>query len=210
MPAPDPSARYPLGPDAGVVFLKNVVDNPQIEVGEYSYYHDFDDPPGFERNVRYLFPFVGDRLVIGRFCAIGAGATFVMNGGNHVTDTVSAYPFGIFGGDWARAMPEAWPHHGDMVIGNDVWIGFRATLLPGVTVGDGAIVGACSVVAADVPPYAVVAGNPARVVRMRHGEADVNRLLSLRWWDWPIDRITACVREIALGDLDALERAAAR
>lgn len=204
MTAPYPATRYPLGEQAGIVFLKAVVTNPQIEVGDYTYYHDFDDPDGFERNVRYAFPFVGDRLVIGRFCAIASGATFLLNGGNHVTDTVPAFPFSIFGDAWVAAEPDTWPQRGDTVIGNDAWIGYRATVLPGGRIGDGAIVGALSVVAQDVPPYAVVAGNPARIVRMRHDEADVARLLAIRWWDWPIERITAHVRTIARGSVAEL------
>ncbi len=208
--APDPTLRYPLGVERSVVFLKAVVTNPHIEVGDYSYYHDFDDPTAFEtRNVRYLFPFESDRLGIGKFCAIGHGATFIMNGGNHCTDGLSTYPFGIFGGGWAGAMPETWPTKGDLVIGHDVWIGYGATLMAGVRVGHGAVIGAMSVVTADVPPYAVVAGNPARVIRRRQPQDVVERLLALAWWDWPIETITAHVRTIALGDVAALEAAIA-
>ncbi len=190
-----------------MVFLKNVVTNPQIEIGDYTCYHDFDDPLGFEKNVRYAFPFIGDRLVIGRFCSIASGATFILNGGNHLTDTVSSYPFAIFGSGWENAMPERWPHRGDIVIGNDVWIGFEATLMPGVQVGDGAVIAVKSVVASDVPPYAVVGGNPARVIRFRHSEADIARLLELCWWNWPVETITRHARVIATGSVDDLERA---
>jgi virginiamycin A acetyltransferase len=190
-----------------MVFLKNVVTNPQIEIGDYTYYHDFDDPLGFERNVCYAFPFIGDRLVIGRFCSIASGATFILNGGNHLTETVSSYPFAIFGSGWEDAMPERWPHRVDTIIGNDVWIGFEATLMPGVQVGHGAVIAAKSVVASDVPPYAVVGGNPARVIRFRHSEADIARLLELCWWNWPIETITRHARVIATGSVDDLERA---
>lgn len=205
---PDPRAVHPIANHPSIVFLRNVVTNPQIEIGEYTYYHDFDDPLGFERNVKYCFPFIGDRLIIGRFCSIASGATFVMNGGNHLVDTVSSFPFAIFGGGWADAMPSAWPHRGDLVVGNDVWIGTDATLMPGVKVGDGAVVAAKSVVASDVPPYAIVAGNPARVVRLRHSEGDIARLLAIRWWDWPITRVTRHARTIALGNVADLEVAA--
>jgi len=205
---PDPTTRYPLQDERSVVFLKAVVDNPQIEVGEYTYYHDFDDPLAFEKNVKYAFSFEGDKLVIRKFCAIASGATFLLNGGNHLTNTLSTFPFGIFGGGWSAALPDTWPSRGDTVIGNDVWIGYRATILPGVTVGDGAIIGAMSVVTADVPPYAVVAGNPARVLRRRFSDADIDRLLTLRWWDWPIAHITTHVRTIALGSVDMLARIA--
>ena len=190
-----------------MVFLKNVVTNPQIEIGDYTYYHDFDEPLGFERNVRYAFPFIGDRLVIGRFCSIASGATFILNGGNHLTETVSSYPFAIFGSGWEDAMPARWPQRGDIVIGNDVWIGFEATLMPGVQVGDGAVIAAKSVVASDVPPYAVVGGNPARVIRFRHSEADIASLLELCWWNWPVETITRHARVIATGSVDDLERA---
>jgi virginiamycin A acetyltransferase len=207
---PDPKSRHPVTGQDSIVFLNNVVSNPQIEVGDYSYYHDFDDPLGFERNVHYAFPFIGDRLVIGRFCSIASGAQFILNGGNHHTATVSSYPFGIFGGGWEAAMPETWPHKGDITIGNDVWIGYSAAILPGVTIGDGAVVAALSVVASDVPPYAIVAGNPARIVRKRHDEADIALLLDLKWWDWPVERITRHAALIANGSPRELADAAAR
>jgi virginiamycin A acetyltransferase len=193
-----------------MVFLKNIIKSPQIEVGDYTYYHDFDDPLGFEKNVRFAFPFIGDRLVIGRFCSIASGATFLLNGGNHLTDTVSSYPFAIFGSGWESAMPERWPHRGDIVVCNDVWIGFEAMLMPGVTVGDGAVIAAKSVVTSDVPPYAIVGGNPARVIRFRHSEADIARLLDLAWWNWPIEEITKHARVIATGKVADLERSHSR
>ena len=201
---PDARQRYPLPGETSLVFLNTIVSNPQIEIGDFTYYHDFDDPLGFERNVRYLFPFENDRLIIGRFCAIAHGATFVMNGGNHRTDGLSTYPFGIFGGGWAKALPQSWPQHGHLVIGHDVWIGYRATLLAGISVGHGAVIGAASVVASDVPAYAIVAGNPARVRRYRHPPETIDRLLQLAWWDWPIDYLTRQVDRIAAGDIEAL------
>lgn len=207
---PDPATRYPLEGQDSLVFLRTIVANPQIEVGDFTYYHDFADPLGFERNVRYLFPFTGDRLIIGKFCAIAASVTFLMNGANHALDGLSTYPFGIFGAGWEKALPETWPDKGDLVIGHDVWIGYGATLLAGITVGHGAIIGAMSVVASDVPPYAVVAGNPARVLRYRQPAPAIERLLALAWWDWPVERITAHVETIAAGDIDALEAAIAR
>lgn len=212
MPAvtgPDPSTVHPLPHAPTMVFLKAVVTHPQIEVGDFTYYHDPDDPLGFEKNVLYAFPFIGDRLVIGKFCAIASGATFLLNGGNHHTETLSTFPFGIFGGGWEQALPETWPHRGDVVVGSDVWIGQGAVLMPGVTVGHGAVIAARSVVTADVPPYAIVGGNPARVIRLRRPEAEIERLLALAWWDWPIERISRHVRAIAGFDLAALEAAAA-
>ena len=188
-----------------MVFLKPVVSNPQIEIGEFTYYHDDHDPEGFEKNVLYAFPFIGDRLVIGKFCAIASGATFVLNGGNHHTETLSSFPFGIFGQGWETALPDHWPNKGDLVVGHDVWIGQGAVLTPGVKIGSGAVIAARSVVTSDVPPYAIVGGNPARVIRMRRSEAEIERLLALAWWDWPIEKITRLAPLIAGRDLDALE-----
>jgi virginiamycin A acetyltransferase len=206
---PDPTSRHPILDQPSMVFLKPIITNPQIEVGDYTYYHTFDDPLGFKPDVCYAFPFIGDRLVIGRFCSIAHGATFILNGGNHLTDTVSPYPFAIFGQGWEHAMPDHWPNRGDLVVGHDVWIGFEAPLMPGVRVGHGAVIAAKSVVASDVPPYAMVAGNPARVLRYRHCEADIQRLLDLCWWDWPIEQITKHARVIATGSVDDLSRALA-
>jgi virginiamycin A acetyltransferase len=206
---PDPLARHPVPSQPSMVFLKNVITNPRIEVGDYTYYHSFEDPLGFERNVRYAFPFIGDKLVIERFCSIASGTTFILNGGNHLTDAVSSFPFAIFGQGWEHAMPQAWPNRGNITIGHDVWIGFEATLMPGVTIGHGAVIAAKSVVASDVPPYAIVAGNPARVIRYRHSEAAIARLLNLSWWDWPIERITQIAPVIATGSVEDLDRALA-
>jgi virginiamycin A acetyltransferase len=192
-----------------MVFLRSIITNPQIEVGDYTYYHSFEDPLGFERNVRYAFPFIGDKLAIGRFCSIASGATFILNGGNHLIDTVSSYPFGIFGQGWEHAMPDQWPNRGNISIGHDVWIGFDATILPGVTVGHGAVIAAKSVVVSDVPPYAIVAGNPARVIRYRHSDEEITRLLDLCWWDLPIEKITQYARVIATGSVGDLEQALA-
>ncbi|KAA2233155.1 CatB-related O-acetyltransferase [Salinarimonas soli] len=203
---PNPLSVYPIPSQPSMVFLKATVSNPQIEVGDYTYYHSFDDPLSFEQNVRYAFPFIGDRLVIGRFCSVAHGATFILNGGNHLTDTVSSYPLGIFGQGWEHALPDAWPNRGGITIGHDVWIGFEATIMPGVTVGHGAVIAAKSVVTADVPPYAVVAGNPARVIRFRHSEAEIATLLGIAWWNWPIERVSECARVIATGSVTDLER----
>ncbi len=199
MPAPDPTILHPIPGEASMVFLKPLVSNPQIEIGDYSYYHSFTDPKSFETNIRYLFDFIGDRLVIGKFCSIADGAEFLMNGGNHLTDTVSSFPFGIFGEGWADAMPEQWPHKGDLVVGNDVWIGYDATLMAGITVGHGAIIASKAVVASDVPPYAIVGGNPARIIRYRHSEEDIATLLDIAWWNWPIEKITRHAKIIATG-----------
>lgn len=191
MPLVDPSTVFPLAGYERLCFLKNVVHHPQITVGDYTYYDDFDTVANFEKNVRYLFDFTGDRLTIGKFCMIASGVEFLMNGANHLTQAVSAYPFAVFGGDWAGAMEgKSYPTKGDTNVGNDVWIGYRATLLPGVRIGDGAIVGAHAVVTHDVAPYTVVGGNPAHLLRPRFDEATTAGLLAAAWWDWPIDKIT--------------------
>ena len=207
---PSPHEPHPLPAAPQVCFVANTVDNPQISIGEYTYYDDPEDPEGFERNVLYLFPFIGDRLVIGRYCAIGRGARFVMNGANHRLDGISTYPFWIFGRGWERAAPPegALPHKGDTVVGSDVWIGYDALVMPGVAIGHGAIVSTRSVVTRDVPPYAIVGGNPARVIRTRFSDDEVERLLRVAWWDWPVERVTEHLERIVGGDVAALEAVA--
>jgi virginiamycin A acetyltransferase len=193
-----------------VCFLKNIVTRPNIEVGDFTYYDDPDGVQNFENNVLYHFPFVGDRLRIGKFCAIARGVKFIMNGANHQMSGISTYPFFIFGHGWEHARPtgEELPYKGDTVIGNDVWIGYDALIMPGVTIGDGAIIAARSVVAADVPAYAIVGGNPARVVRERFDPDTVGRLLAIAWWNRPVEWISAHLDLIRGGDVDALDIAA--
>ena len=187
----DPSTVFPLAGYERLCFLKNVIDHPQISVGDYTYYDDFETVANFQRNVRYLFDFTGDQLHIGRFCMIASGVEFIMNGANHLTHATTAYPFAIFGGDWQPAMAgKTYPKKGDTIIGNDVWIGYRAAIMPGVTIGDGAIIGAYSVVTRDVPPYSIVGGNPAQLIRNRFDDAIINELLKTAWWHWPIEKIT--------------------
>ena len=205
---PDPTRLHPMAQHPRVTFVRNLDLPDNVEVGAYSYYDDPAGPQAFLDNILYHFAFLGDRLVIGRFCAIAAGTRFLMNGGNHRLDAPSTYPFLIFGGDWAAYEPAGrFPNRGDTVIGNDVWLGYESTILPGVRIGDGAVVAAKSVVSADVPPYAIVAGNPARLVRMRFPEADVARLLRIAWWSWDVDRITRHLGAISDGDVDRLEAA---
>lgn len=207
---PDPLARYPLPGWAGTAYLKAVVSNPRIEVGEFSYYDDSRGPEHFEaRCVRYHFDFIGDRLIIGKFVAIAQGAQFIMNGANHPMRGFSTFPFGALGfvpGEAPGA--EADPPRGDTRIENDVWIGREAVILPGVTVGDGAIVGAHALVGSDVPPYAIVGGNPARIIRMRFPDAVVRRLRAIRWWDWPVEAIMTHIAAIRSHDIALLEAAA--
>jgi virginiamycin A acetyltransferase len=205
---PSPDSRHPIAGVTRTGFLKPHITRPNIEVGDYTYYDDPRGPDQFESNVLYHFDFVGDRLVIGRFCSIAAEVRFIMNGGNHPTDWLTTYPFPVFGNGWEAAMPPSWPSRGDTLVGHDVWIGYGAVIMPGVKIGNGAIVATASVVTRDVPPYAIVGGNPASIIRYRFDEATIARLEAIRWWDWDAARITRHVRAICAGDVSALEGAA--
>ena len=208
--APDPDRLHPVTGQERVVFLRPLVTAPKIEVGEYTYYDDPDDPLGFARNA-VLYAYGPERLVIGRYCAIASGVRFIMAGANHADLGPSTFPFGIFGASWAERTMDlvmGAPSRGDTVVGNDVWLGYQALVLPGVTIGHGAVVAAASVVASDVPPYAIVGGNPARVIRSRYEEEDVERLLRAAWWDWPVELVTEHARTIMSGTPAELERIA--
>src|SRR5919205_2545032 len=149
---PNKDAVFPLPHYNRLCFLKNIITQPNIEVGDYTYYDDFEDVHNFEKNVKYHFDFVGDKLIIGRFCMIASGVTFILNGANHLTDAISTYPFAIFGNGWEGAMEgKSYPGKGDTIIGNDVWIGYNATIMAGVKIGDGAIVATNATVVKDVP-----------------------------------------------------------
>ncbi len=206
-PFPDPAALHPIPDQPSVMFVRNLPGLPaNVEIGEFTYYDDPAGPDAFTANILYHFEFTGDRLRIGRYCAIATGVKFVMNGGNHRTSGVSTYPFPIFApwrGRWAGEFD--FPTRGDTVVGNDVWIGYDALIMPGVTIGDGAIVATRSVVTSDVPPYAIVGGNPARLIRQRFDPPTVDRLLRIAWWDWPPERVTEAIPLISQADVDALE-----
>lgn len=210
MHGPDPSDPHPMKGFPQVCYIRNTVRNPNIVVGEHTYYDDPEDSEGFERNVLYHYPFIGDKLVIGRFCAIARAAKFIMNGANHMLGGLSTYPFAIFGAGWERVQPAIadLPLRGDTVVGNDVWIGYDALILPGVRIGDGAIVASRAVVTGDVPPYAIVAGNPARVIRLRFPEETIERLQAIAWWNWDAAKVTRHLEAIVGGDIAALESAA--
>jgi virginiamycin A acetyltransferase len=203
---PDPNNAFPMQGQPRVCYLKNVVKNPGILIGDYTYYDDPGGPENFEKNVLYHYPFIGDRLIIGKFCAIASGVKFVMNGANHKLSGFTTYPFGIFGSGWEAAIPELTelPFKGDTVIGNDVWIGYEALFMPGVKVGDGAIVGARAVVTRDVPPYAVVGGNPAKIIRMRFDAGVIDLLLQIQWWNWDSRKITDNLRVLVRNDVGQL------
>ena len=200
---------YPRTGDFQTVYLKNVVSDPGIIVGDYTMYNDFVlNPADFEKNnVLYHYPINNDRLIIGKFCSIACGAKFVFTSANHSMKSLSTYPFPIFFEEWGldkEDVSTAWDNKGDIVIGNDVWIGYEAVVLSGVHIGDGAIIGTRAVVTRDVPPYTIVGGVPAKKIRMRYNEETVGRLLQLRWWDWPPAKIKENLRFIMEGDIDKL------
>jgi virginiamycin A acetyltransferase len=206
---PDPTQLHPLA-DPRVVFLRPLIKAPNIVVGDYTYYDDPDDPEGFERN-NVLYSYGPERLVIGRFCALAAGVRFIMAGANHPMVGASTFPFTIFGGEWTDKtldVLQSLPSRGDTIVGNDVWMGYHALVMPGVTIGDGAIVATGSVVSGDVPPYTIVAGNPAQAVRQRYDDEGIALLLDAAWWDWPIAHITRHVRTIMTGTPEEVARAA--
>lgn len=210
MPGPSPDQPHPLPGFPQVGFLKPLVSDPNVVVGDYTYYDDPDGPEHFvARCVLYHYPFVGDKLLIGKFCALARGVRFVMNGANHRIAGFSTYPFYIFGTGWESAAPQPGdlPYKGDTVIGHDVWLGYDSVVMPGVHIGHGAIVAACSVVTKDVPPYAVFGGNPAQIIRYRFPQDVVSRLLQIAWWDWPVEKITRNLKAIVGADIAALESA---
>jgi len=206
MYGPDATNKHPMDGFPQVCFIRNTVRNPNIVIGDYTYYDDPFDSENFERNVLYHFDFIGDRLIIGKFCALARGVKFIMNGANHKMSGVSTYPFQIFGNGWEKVMPKPGdlPYKGDTVVGNDVWIGYEALVMPGVKIGNGAIVSSRSVVVSDVAPYSVVGGNPAKQIRSRFESDVVARLESLAWWDWPIDKITENLELIVSDNVEAL------
>lgn len=195
---------YPRTGDHQTVYLKDVITSPNIEVGEYTMYNDFvNDPREFEKNnVLYHYPINGDKLIIGKFCSIACGAKFLFTSANHKMSSLSTYPFPIFYEEWgldAKDIRNAWDNKGDIIIGNDVWIGYEAVIMAGVTIGDGAIIGTRAVVTKDVPPYTIVGGVPAKPIRKRFDDATVERLIKLRWWDWEHEKIAQSIAAIQAG-----------
>lgn len=202
----DPKDKHPMKGFPQICFIQNTVSNPNIIIGDYTYYDDPEDSEDFERNVLYHFPFIGDQLIIGKFCALARGVKFVMNGANHKLDGFSTYPFQIFSNGWEKVNPqtEELPYKGNTVIGNDVWIGYEVVIMPGVYVGDGAIIVAKSVVVSDVPPYTIFWGNPAKCIRQRFDDEVIRSLLEVAWWNWDIEKITRNLEKIVSADIEAL------
>lgn len=203
---PNPNTLYPIEGVTRTVYLKNIITNPQIIVGDYTYYDDPEDIYNFEKNVLYLFDFMGDKLIIGKFCQIATGVRFIMNGSNHAMNGFSTYPFKVFGGEWSSKDPMQVVSKGDTVIGNDVWIGNGATIMQGVKIGDGAIIGTNSLVTKDVQPYTIVGGNPAKEIRKRFDDETIQLLLAVKWWDWDVQKITDNLGVITGGKIDELKR----
>lgn len=202
---PLPSTMYPIAGVTRTVFLKNIISNPQIIVGDYTYYDDPEDVKNFEKNVLYLFEFMNDKLIIGKFCQLATGVRFIMNGSNHAMNGFSTYPFKVFGGEWSKASLAA-HSKGDTIVGNDVWIGNGATIMQGIKIGDGAIIGTNSLVTKDVEPYTVVGGNPATEIRKRFDAETIKLLQALKWWDWNIEKITEHLGVLTSGKLADLQK----
>ena len=201
---------YPRSGDKETVYLKNVISNPNIIVGDYTMYHDtIHDPKEFEtNNVLYQYPINGDKLKIGKFCSIACGTKFLFNSANHALDSLSTYPFPLFFEEWnleREKVTDAWDNRGDIVIGNDVWIGYEAVILSGVTIGDGAIIGTRAVVTKDVPPYTIVGGVPAKPIRKRFDEKVIKELLKIKWWDWTEEKIARNIENIKTGCIERLK-----
>ncbi|AWI03062.1 CatB-related O-acetyltransferase [Clostridium drakei] len=207
---PNPNKIYPRANDFTTVYLKNVINNSNIIVDDFTMYNDFyNDPKDFEKkNVLYQYPINKDKLIIGKFCSIACGAKFIFNSANHTQKSISTYPFPIFYEEWDNTMKvcEAWDNKGDIIIGNDVWIGFEAVIMSGVHIGDGAIIGTRALVTKDVPPYTIVGGMPARIIKKRFEDSVIEELLKVQWWNWSTQKISEKLTAIRNGDIGALKR----
>ena len=204
---PNPNVVFPNPKIPSLCFIKNVVKNPNIIVGEYTYYDDINGAENFESHVTHHYDFIGDKLIIGKFCAIAKGIEFIMNGANHRINSITTYPFNIMGNGWEKSAPSLseLKLKGDTIVGNDVWIGQNVTVLPAVHIGDGAIIGANSVVAKDIPPYSVAVGNPCEVKRKRFDEDLIEYLLQIKWWDWDAEKIFKNMEALCSGDLSKIK-----
>ena len=202
---------YPRSNDKQTIYLKSVISNPNIEIGDYTIYNDFiNDPCDFEKNnALYHYPINKDRLIIGKFCSIACGAKFIFNCANHTLKSLSSYTFPLFFEEWGldkSNVASAWDNKGDIIIGNDVWIGYEAVILAGVKIGDGAIIGARAVVTKDVEPYTIVAGTPAKPIRKRFDMKIVEILEDLQWWNWSPQHIKNAIPYIQAGDIEGLTK----
>ena len=203
---------YPRTGDKETIYLKHVITNPNITVGDFTMYNDFvNDPTLFEQNnVLYHYPINHDKLQIGKFCSIACGAKFLFNSANHTLSSWSTYPFPLFFEEWGlekKDVTNAWDNKGDIIIENDVWIGYEAVILAGVTIGDGAIIGTRAVVTKDVPPYTIVGGVPAKPIKRRFSEESISALLDIQWWNWSEERIARNIGAIQSGNIEQLRQA---
>jgi virginiamycin A acetyltransferase len=206
MKSPNKDTKFPLENYERLCFLKNVIKNPNIIIGDFTYYDDFENVDNFEKNVKYHFDFIGDKLIIGKFCMIASDVKFIMNGANHLSKSISSFPFAIFGEDWKDAMNgKTYPNKGNTEIGNDVWIGFNATIMPGIKIGDGAIIASNSTITKDVEPYSIVGGNPAKEIKKRFSKEQIEKLLKIGWWNWDIEKITQNIQNLTNENINALE-----
>ncbi len=201
----NPNILYPITGVNRTVLLKNIIVNPNIKIGDFTYYDDPDDINNFKKNVLYHFDFIGDQLIIGKFCQIAAGIKFIMNGANHDLNGFSSFPFGIFK-EYLPDFELPQTSKGNTVIGNDVWFGYNATIMPGIKIGDGAVIAANSQVTKDIEPYSIVGGNPAKEITKRFDDETIRFLLELKWWDWPIEKIVSNIKFIMNADRKALEK----
>jgi virginiamycin A acetyltransferase len=209
---PDPAVTFPQPNNRHSVYLQNVVKNPRIIIGEFTIHHDFNDPTDFEtENVLYLNAENHDKLIIGKYVSIASGVRFMMNGANHKMDSFATFPFPVVADNWGLGMErqDAWDIEGDTVIGNDVWLGYESIIMPGVHIGDGAIVAARSLVTKDVPPFTVVGGMPARAIKQRFSGDVIELLQKLKWWDWDVQKVKANVAALMSGDANVLKKLAA-
>lgn len=202
---------YPRTGDKETIYLKHIIKNPNIIVGEFTMYNDFvNDPTLFEKNnVLYHYPINHDKLRIGKFCSIACGAKFLFNSANHTLSSLSTYPFPLFFEEWGlekKDVTKAWDNKGDIVIGNDVWIGYEAVILAGVTIGDGAIIGTRAVVTKDVPPYTIVGGVPAKPIKKRFSDEIISALLEIQWWNWSEEKIARNISAIQSGNIEQLKQ----
>ncbi|MCI5655958.1 MAG: Vat family streptogramin A O-acetyltransferase [Candidatus Pseudoruminococcus sp.] len=204
---PNPNCLYPNPNIKSLCYIKNVVKNPNIIIGDYTYYDDINNPEDFERHVTHHYEFIGDKLIIGKFCAIGKGIEFIMNGANHRMNSVTTYPFNIMGNGWEISTPSLCdlPIKGDTIIGNDVWFGQNVTVMPGIHIGDGCIIGANTIVAKDIPSYSVAVGNPCRVIRKRFDDKMIEFLLKLKWWDWSPEKIFKNLDVLCSHDIEKIK-----
>lgn len=204
---PDSNKIYPNPDNKSLCYLKNIIKNPNISVGDFTFYHNFDNPLNFEKNVLYQYPCNNDKLIIGKFCSIASDAKFIFNGANHTLNSIASYPFPVLADEWnlEAQVTDAWDNKGDIIIGNDVWLGYDSIIMAGVTIGDGAIIATRALVKKDVEPYSIVGGIPAKPIRKRFDDETIELLLEIKWWDWDTNKIQKFLPIIQSGNIKLLK-----